>query len=199
MNVHSYSTLKKRKATYSIMLLHDIFGLTFEEITQVCQIPLPRVMRKYKKIKTAQAHLYIGRVSAALGHASTAQVKKEFEDAFACYRDVQYACAYLEKKYLDLLNGYRAGEPGMPPSFLNQMPPLILTLSEETVGRIIRMHDDEKVSFQTIGTELHITAARAEYAYRLCYRQTLEELYRQICELRKEVIPENKYSLWISF
>lgn len=94
-----------------------------------------------------------------------------FNEAYECYQDTAYACAYFEKKYKGILTEYRGGEPGMPIQFLRDMPPFKPQLSRKAISRIVEMRENEGASFVTIGKELHITRAKAKRTYEMFYHK----------------------------
>ena len=145
-----YSELNQDKRAYKIMLLRDQHGNTFADIAKEFEISAGRAIQIYKKLKLKQIRLYTNHIAAVLGYESTLQVKNVFDNAYECYQDRTYACAYLEKKYKDILIEYRDGEPGMPTQFIRNMPPFKPKLSQKTVARVIELRDVEKASFVTI-------------------------------------------------
>lgn len=107
-----YSELKKDKRAYDIMVLRDYYNNTFTDIARGFKISFIRAKQLYSRTKKKQIQLYIRHISIALGYENTAEVRQVFEIAERCYQDDSYACAYLEKEYKDILDEYRAGEPG---------------------------------------------------------------------------------------
>lgn len=166
-----YSVLKQDKRAYEIMLLRDQYNNSFTDIAKEFEISTVRAVQIYHKQKFRQKNLYINHVSIALGHGSTSQIRKIFDEAYECYQDTAYACAYLEKKYKGILTEYRGGEPGMPIQFLRDMPPFKPQLSRRAISRIVEMREDERASFVTIGKELHITRAKAKRTYEMFYHK----------------------------
>ena len=110
-------------------------------------------------------------IASVLGYESASQVENVFRNAYECYRDWTYACAYLEKKYKDILIEYRDGEPGMPIQFIRNMPPFKPKLSKKTVARVIELREVEKASFVTIAKELRMTQAKARHTYEMFYHK----------------------------
>ena len=93
-----------------------------------------------------------------------------------------YACAYLEKKYKDILIEYREGEPGMPPRFIKNMPPFRRKLSKETIARVVELREVEKASFITIAKELRMTRAKARHTYDMFYHEKVLALFHDLLE-----------------
>lgn len=166
-----YSELKKDKRAYDIMILRDQYNNTFTDIAKDYEISFIRVRQIYSKIKIKQIRLYIRHISIALGHENTAEVRKVFEAANECYQDFTYACAYLEKKYKNILDEYRAGEPGMPKEFIQNLPPLKRKLNKNAISRIIEMREIEKATYAVIGKEMRITPEKAKHTYDYFYHQ----------------------------
>lgn len=175
-----YSELNQDKRAYEIMLLRDQHGNTFTDIAKEFEISPERAIQIYNKLKIKQIRLYINHIAAVLGYESTLQVKNVFDNAYECYQDRTYACAYLEKKYEDILIEYRDGEPGMPTQFIRNMPPFKPKLSKKTVARVIELRDVEKASFVTIAKELRITQAKAKHTYELFYHKQVLALIKGI-------------------
>ena len=175
-----YSELNQDKRAYEIMLLRDQHGNTFTDIAKEFEISPQRAIQIYNKLKIKQIRLYINHIAAVLGYESTLQVKNVFDNAYECYQDRTYACAYLEKKYEDILIEYRDGEPGMPTQFIRNMPPFKPKLSKKTVARVIELRDVEKASFVTIAKELRITQAKAKHTYELFYHKQVLALIKGI-------------------
>lgn len=164
-----YSVLKQDKRAYEIMLLRDQYNNSFTDIAKEFEISTVRAAQIYHKQKFRQKNLYINHVSITLGHGNTSQIRKIFDEAYECYQDTAYACAYFEKKYKGILTEYRGGEPGMSAQFIKAMPPFKPQLSKKTIARIVEMREDEGASFVTIGKELHITRAKAKRTYEMFY------------------------------
>ncbi len=189
-----YSELNQDKRAYEIMLLRDQHGNTFTDIAKEFEISPGRVIQIYKKLKLKQIRLYINHIAAVLGYESTLQVKNVFDNAYECYQDRTYACAYLEKKYKDILIEYRDGEPGMPTQFIRNMPPFKPKLSQKTVARVIELRDVEKASFVTIAKELRMTQAKAKHTYELFYHKQVLALIKALQE--KAESKEEKENIW---
>lgn len=189
-----YNTLMQNKRAYEIMLLRDQFDNTFTEIAKEYEISAQRVKQIYHNIKLKQIQLYINHISLALGHENVTQVKNVYDNAYECYHEWTYACAYLEKKYKGILNEYRNGEPGMPKQFLKSMPPFKSKLSKKIISRVIEMREDEKASYLTIGKELHMTQAKARHTYDGFYHEQVLELIKTLQEKAK--CSEEKEDIW---
>jgi DNA-directed RNA polymerase specialized sigma subunit len=189
-----YSELKQDERAYEIMLLRDQHENTFTDIAKECGISVTRVVQMYHKLKFKQIRLYVNHIAVVLGYESTSQVKKVFNDADECYQDRTYACAYLEKKYKDILTEYRDGEPGMPAQFIKSMPPFKSKLSEKTIARVIELREVEKASFVTIAKKLRITQAKAKRTYEMFYHKQVLELIKALQE--KAESKEEKAAIW---
>ncbi|MEL4861483.1 hypothetical protein AAEU42_09585 [Pseudoflavonifractor phocaeensis] len=189
-----YSVLMQDKRAYEIMLLRDQYDNTFTDIAKEFEISVVRAVQIYRKQKFRQKSLYITHISIALGHGSTAQVRKIFDEAYECYQDTAYACAYFEKKYKGILTEYRDGEPGMPIKFLKNMPPFKPQLSKKTVACIVEMREVEKASFATIAKELRMTRAKAKRTYELFYHKKVMALIEALLE--KATSSEEKRAIW---
>lgn len=170
-----YSTFTQDQRKYEIVMLRDHCGQKLSAIARKYGISPSRVKQLYNRAKCRQARLYIRHISVVLGHRSTEELDEVFNAAYKCYRGISYICAYLEKTYPDILEAYRAGEPGMPQSFLDNLPPLVEALSPETVSRIVEMREAEKTAFREIGEALHITPEKARWEYDHFYYQLTEE------------------------
>ena len=151
-----YRVLKEDGRAYEIMLLRDQYNNTFTDIAAEFELSVTRVTQIYFQMKVRQIRLYIHHVSIALGYNSTSQIRKVFNEAKECYQDYTYACAYLEKKYKDILTGYRDGEPGMPAQFVKGMPPFKPKLNKKMIARVVEMREAEKASFVTIGKKRNV-------------------------------------------
>ena len=180
-----YSELKKDKRAYDIMVLRDYYNNTFTNIAKDCNISSIRAMQLYSKAKRKQIQLYITHISIALGHENTAEIRQVFEIAEECYYGRLYACAYLEKEYKDILDEYRAGEPGAPELLIKNLPPLKRKLSKKTVSRIIEMRETEKATYKMIGKKFHITPEKAKRIYDLFYHQKVLEHVNALAEKAK--------------
>ncbi len=189
-----YSELKQDERAYEIMLLRDQYDNTFTDIAKEFEISVTRVTQMYHKLKFKQIRLYINHIAVVLGHESTSQVRKVYNDAYECYQDRRYACAYLEKRYNDILIEYRDGETGMPTQFIKNMPPFKPKLSEKTIARVIEMREVEKASFVTIAKELRMTQAKAKRTYEWFYHKQVLELIKTLEE--KAESEEEKHAIW---
>ncbi len=189
-----YSELNQDERAYEIMLLRDQHGNTFADIAKEFEISAERVIQIYNKLKLKQIRLYINHIAVVLGYESTSQVKNVFDNAYECYQDWTYACAYLEKKYKDILIEYRDGEPGMPTQFIGNMPPFKPKLSKKIVARVIELRDVEKASFVTIAKELRMTQAKAKRTYEMFYHKQVLALIHALQE--KAESKEEKAAIW---
>jgi len=189
-----YSVLKQDRRAYEIMLLRDQHGSTFSFIAKKYEISTARAMEIYNKQKVKQLRLYINHITVMLGYENTSQIKKVFIDADECYQVRSYSCAYLEKKYKDILTVYRDGEPGMPTQFIKSMPPLKTKFSKQTIARVIEMRENEKASYAAIAKELHITQAKAKHMYEMFYRKQVIGFIEAL--QKKAVSIEEKLDIW---
>ena len=178
----AYRELQKDRRAYEIMLLRDQQGKTFTDIAKEYEISSAWAVQKYNRLKMKQIRLYINHIAAVLGHESTSQVENVFRNAYECYQDQTYACAYLEKRYKDILIEYRDGEPGMPTQFIKNMPPFKPKLSKKTVARVIELREAEKASFVTIAKELRMTQAKARHTYEMFYHKQVIALIKALQE-----------------
>ena len=189
-----YSVLKEDGRAYEIMLLRDQYDNTFTDIASEFELSVTRVTQIYYRLKVRQIRLYINHVSIALGYDSTSQLRKVFNEVEECYQDYTYACAYLEKKYKDILTEYRDGEPGMPTQFIKGMPPFKPKLSKKMIARVVEMREAEKASFITIGKELRITQAKAKRTYEMFYHEQVLELVKALQD--KAESDKEKRAIW---
>ena len=190
----AYRELQKDRRAYEIMLLRDQQGKTFTDIAKEYEISSAWAVQKYNRLKMKQIRLYINHIAAVLGHESTSQVESVFQNAYECYQDWTYACAYLEKRYKDILMEYRDGEPGMPTQFIKDMPPFKPKLSKKTVARVIELREAEKASFVTIAKELRMTQAKARHTYEMFYHKQVIALIKALQE--KAESREEKETIW---
>lgn len=190
-----YQTLKQDQRAYEIMLFRDQYGNTFTDIAREFDISTVRATQIYQKLKFSQKNLYINHISITLGHEDTRQIREVFDDAFESYQDVAYACAYLEKKYKDILSEYRCGEPGMPAWFIKNMPPFRPRLNKKTVSRIVEMRETEKASFVTIGRELKLTRAKVKHTYEMFYHKKVLAIIETLQE--KAASSDEKLAIWL--
>lgn len=189
-----YNVLKENERAYKIMLLRDQYNNSFNDIAKELELSVTGVKQIYHKLKFKQIWLYINHISAALGYDNNSQIKKVFEQADKCYQDRTYACAYLEKKYKDILTEYRNGEPGMSQQFLKSMPPFKPKLNKKTVARIIEMRENEKASFVKIAKEFRITRQKAKYTYDWYYHVKMLELIKILQKKAKS--EQEKREIW---
>lgn len=171
-----YFVLKENMRRYRVMLLCDIDGQTFTGIAKRLGLTASQVSLMYNKTKVKQRNLYINHLSIALGYNDRIQVEKIYAQAYECYQSRTYACAYLEKEYRDILTEYRAGEPGMPEKFVENMPPLRGELTEVEVMRIVQMREEQRFSYIDIGIEFNITKEKAKHTYDRYYHTKSLEL-----------------------
>ena len=148
-----YSTLQEDKTGYQILLLREQQNKSFTAIASQLGVSPARVRQQYTKMKVRQVRLYIRHIAIALGHENTTQVRNVFSTAMDCYQNYPYACAYLDKTYGEILEGYRAGEPGTPQEILEGLPPCPAELGEEEMSRIVTMREyvGQKTLRETVG------------------------------------------------
>lgn len=166
-----YNTLKQDERAYIIMLLRDQHSNTFIDIAKAYGISATRVIQIYSKAKMKQLRLYINHIAAVLGYEDDSQVRRMCDEAYTCYMDRAFICAYFEMQYEAILSAYRCGEPGMPIAFMNNMPPLTAELSESAITKLVNMREVDKASFMDIATEFRITHTKAKHVYDLFYHQ----------------------------
>lgn len=176
LNDTPYDVLKDDERAYQMMLLRDQYNNTFHDIAKEFKISVKRVTEIYRTQKFKQIRLYINHISIVLGYNDNSQIGKVYEQAEECYQDRRYVCAYLEKKYKDILTEYRNGEPEMPQQFLESLPPLKRKLSKKTVARIIERKETEQASFLEIAKELGITRQKAKHTYDWYYHTKMLKL-----------------------
>ena len=189
-----YSTLKQEKRNYEILLLRDQYGNTFTDLAKEFSLSTERIKQIYNRTKIRQIRLYTNHIAIALGQEEPSQIRKLYTDAYECYQDDSYACAYLEKRFQDILTEYRNGEPGMPAHFLESMPPFQTGLSDKTIARVIEMREEEKASFTAIGKELRITQQKARHTYQHFYHKQALELLKNLQETAES--PEERKAIW---
>ena len=189
-----YSVLKDDKRAYEIMLLRDRSGSSFTDIAKTFSLSPPRVRQLYNQLKIKQTRLYINRISLALGHDDISQVEKVYEQAYNCYQDRSYACAYLEKKYRSILTEYRDGEPGMSAKCLKSLPPLKTEFTEQETKRVIEMREAKKASFVEIAKELRITREKAKHIYDWHYHRQAVALVKALTSQVES--PQERMDIW---
>ena len=192
-----YDVLKKDELSYDILLCRDIYNNTYTDIAKKFGISVENVIHLYNRLKFKQICIYIDHISVALGYDDNSQVRKIYERAEYCYQDRKYACAYLEKKYKEILSDYRNGEPGMPTQFIKNMPPLRRKLTKDEVKRVVEMREKEKASFSKIAQEFRITQARAKHTYDWYYHVQVLDLIKDL--LNKAENHEEKMNIWRSY
>lgn len=192
-----YSELNQNERAYEIMLLRDQHGNTFADIAKEFALSVSSVIQIYNTVKLKQIRLYINHIAVVLGHETTSQIQNILNDAYECYQDLTYACAYLEKKYKDILIEYRDGEPGMPSQFIKNMPPFKPKMSKKMVARVIELREVEKASFITIAKELRMTQVKARHTYEMFYHKQLLALIHVLLE--EEESNEKKAVVWDYF
>ena len=175
-------------------MLRDQSNMRVTDIAKMYDISIPRVRQLYFRLKTKQIRMYINHISIMLGHKNTSQIKKIYSDAFDCYKDQAYACAYLEVKYKSFLTKYRNGEPGMPSQFIRDLPPYKPVFGEAMTIRVLQLRDVKKASFKAIADELYITQAKAKDLYETFYHNRVLELIEALQEKAKS--KEEKTEIW---
>ena len=176
----AYDELKKNPQAYEIMLLRDQKGKTFTAIASAFQISSSRASQIYNQLKVKQIRLYINHISVVLGYENTAKIRKVFHKAASCYQSYAYACAYLEKRYKEILDAYRGNEPAMPAHLIKSLPPLKSELDEKTVERVVEMRESENASFVKIAKELRITCEKARHTYEWYYHKKVLALIEEL-------------------
>lgn len=189
-----YSTLQEDKTGYQILLLREQQNQSFTAIASQLGVSPARVRQQYTKMKVRQVRLYLRHIAIALGHENTAQVRNVFSTAMDCYQNYPYACGYLDKTYGEILEAYRAGEPGTPQEILEGLPPCPVKLGEKEVSRIVTMREEEKASFRAIGREFHITPEKARHTYEMVYHHKVLEYVEGLQQQAKSW--EERMEIW---
>ena len=175
-----YDTLKEDRQGYEILLLWEQHHRSVSEIARQLHLTPIHVQQQYSKMKVRQVHLYVQHLAFVLGHENTEQVRKVFTVAMECYQNYPCACGYLEKTYPDLLQEYRAGEPGTPRDVLEGLPPCPIHLGDKEISRIVTMREKEGASFQDIGRALQITPEKAQHTYERVYHNHVVSYVEQL-------------------
>lgn len=189
-----YSTLQEDKTGYQILLLREQQNQSFTAIASQLGVSPARVRQQYTKMKVRQVRLYLRHIAIALGHENTAQVRKEFSAAMDCYQNYPYACGYLDKTYGEILEAYRAGEPGTPQKILEELPPCPAKLGEEEISRMVTMREEENASFRAIGRAFHITPEKARHTYEMVYHRKVLEYVEGLQQQAKSW--EERMEIW---
>ena len=189
-----YSTLQEDKTGYQILLLREQQNQSFTAIASQLGVSPARVRQQYTKMKVRQVRLYLRHIAIALGHENIAQVRNVFSTAMECYQNYPYACGYLDKTYGEILEAYRAGEPGTPQEMLEGLPPCPVKLGEKEVSRIVTMREEEKASFRAIGREFHITPEKARHTYEMVYHHKVLEYVEGLQQQAKSW--EERMEIW---
>lgn len=106
---YSYNVLKEDPREYAILLRRDQNGAAWKEIAREFGLSPTRVAQIYRKMKLRQIRLYIRHVSIVQG-CGLVQVPKVYNKALEWYQSLACTCAYLEKKYPNILARYRQGD-----------------------------------------------------------------------------------------
>ena len=165
-----YSEITKDERAYEMMLLRDQYNNTYADIGTEFKVSGERVRAIYEKIKLKQIRLYINHLSIVYGYGNTSYFSNIYYIADKCYLTRRNTAIYFEKEYGDVLTEYRKGEPGIPERFLEELPRLITEVNNETIGRIIYLHEVEKKKFSDIGKEFQLLPAKARDVYDSYYR-----------------------------
>lgn len=189
-----YSTLQEDKIGYQILLLREQQNQSFTAIASQLGVSPARVRQQYTKMKVRQVRLYLRHIAIVLGHENTAQVRNVFSTAMDCYQNYPYTCGYLDKTYGEILESYRAGEPGTPQEMLEGLPPCPVKLGEKEVSRIVTMREEEKASFRAIGREFHITPEKARQTYEMVYHRKVLEYVEGLQQQAKSW--EERMEIW---
>lgn len=194
LNEKPYSILKMDRRGYQVLLLRDQSGRTFGEIAGELDRSVGRVLQIYRAIKVRQKRLYLQHLSLVLGKQNAGQVEQAYAQAYECYQSLTYACAYLEVLYPEILAEYRAGEPGMPPSFLQRMPPLQPAFGPEQVARVVNLREAEKATFASIAETMQITPEKARHTYDWYYHVQTVEMVKALQAQANS--PQEEMEIW---
>lgn len=175
-----YKCLKENERAYEILLLRDLHDNTFTALAEEYGVCVATVMSTYYQIKIRQIRLYINHLAIVHGHETTTSFMELFHKANDCYRDYKYVTGYFEKEYPDILTEYRAGEPGLPKPFLASMPPYREAWSKYTIRRVVKLREDEKLTYIEIGRKLKMTASSTEHIYQHYYHKKFLDLSNKI-------------------
>lgn len=194
MNDIPYSTLQEDKTGYQILLLREQQNQSVTAIASQLGVSPARIRQQYTKMKVRQVRLYLRHIAIVLGHENTAQVRNVFSTAMDCYQNYPYTCGYLDKTYGEILELYRAGEPGTPQEMLEKLLPCPVKLGEEEISRIVTMREEEKASFRAIGREFHITPEKARHTYEMVYHRKVLEYVEGLQQQAKSW--EERMEIW---
>lgn len=190
----AYAILKQDPRGYRVMLLRDQSDRTFGEIAGELHRSVGRVLQIYRAIKVRQKRLYLQHLSLVLGEQNAGQVEQQYAQAYACYQSLPYACAYLEVLYPEILAEYRAGEPGMPESFLKRMPPLQPEFGPEQVARVVKLREEGKATYAAIAEAMQITPEKARHTYDWYYHVQTVEMVKALQAQANS--PQEEMEIW---
>lgn len=182
LNNIPYETIKKNARDYEIMLQRDQHGCTFPELAKEFGLSVARVRDIYENTKAMQVRLYIKHIAVALGHEDDSIIRQIFCNAIKAYGDMASICTYFEKAYPNILEEYRAGEPGMPQALIKALPPCVPHLRKETIAQIVELKEKDKASFQDIAKRMDITPEKAKSAYNGVYHDKARVLLKKLTE-----------------
>lgn len=189
-----YSTLKRNQRGFRILTLRNWYGRTFRDISAEYGITPIQAREIYNRIQIRQIHLYIRHISITFGYCDTLKIHKVFRTAYECYRSAPHVCAYLEQQYKEILDAYRAGEPGMSETFLRSLPPLKQSLSETEISRIVELRERKRASYSVIAEEMDLTPERAKHVYHDVYRRKLSVCVHELQESAES--SDEKEAVW---
>lgn len=173
LSVQPYSSLKQPAKDYEIMLLRDVYENSFCKIAKKSEISLDKVIEIYESMIERKLRLYICHLSLVQGHSDDTFFVNLAQEAYNCYSSRPLAIAYFEKRYKNILREYRAGEPGMSPKILNDLPPLKKKWNKQTISLIVKLKEEEKKNYIQIGKQLKMTRFKAQSLY--------EDFYHKKC------------------
>ena len=147
-----------------------------------------------KKINFRKLILEIIKIEIVILPDKNENVIKVFSTAIYFYQNYPYTCGYLDKTYGEILESYRAGEPGTPQEMLEKLLPCPVKLGEEEISCIVTMREEEKASFRAIGREFHITPEKARHTYEMVYHRKVLEYVEGLQQQAKSW--EERMEIW---
>lgn len=190
-----YTQIKETGRKYEIYILHIVDGYSIKYLAQHYGVSASTITHDYYTVLRMIMRYYINHLTIIYGYSTHAYFSDLWSDVEQCYCERQYAVTYFEKEYSEILEKYRAGEPGVPTTLSKILPPYRKKFSAQTIASVVRLREVHKMTFASIGKRLRMTYEKAFELYNHHYFLKFDELAKKIMDSTgEEDIKDTYYS-----
>lgn len=168
--------IEANKKNYEVLKMREGKGMLFREIAERLHISVGSARERYQRIKLKQISLYVDYIEEVTGEPGWPEKIKKL---LTFYYDLVQVAAYLESKYKEILDEFRAGEPSTTVDFL---PYREISREQQRCleNQIVKAKDTDKKTFNKIGEAFGLTVTKTKVLYQNYYHEKIMEAVKII-------------------